>query len=43
MELDRTVNGIGALKRDEAKISLVGVPDEPGIASRLFRELGNQS
>ena len=35
MELDRTVTGI-ALKRDEAKISLVGVPDEPGIAGRLF-------
>lgn len=39
MELDRSVTGI-ALKRDEAKLSLVGVPDEPGIAGRLFGELG---
>ena len=40
MELNRTVTGI-ALKRDEAKISVVGVADQPGIAGKLFGELGN--
>jgi aspartate kinase len=42
MELNRTVTGI-ALKRDEAKLSLVGVPNEPGIAGRLFGELADKS
>ena len=42
MELNRTVTGI-ALKRDEAKISVVGVADQPGIAGKLFGELGNHN
>ncbi len=42
MELNRTVTGI-ALKRDEAKISVVGVPDRPGIAGKLFSELGKHN
>ena len=39
MELNRTVTGI-ALKRDEAKISISGISDEPGVAGRLFSVLG---
>ena len=39
MELNRSVTGI-ALKEDEAKISLVGISDQPGIAGKLFGELG---
>ena len=42
MELNRTVTGI-ALKRDEAKLSLVGVSDQPGVAGKLFGELGNHN
>ena len=42
MELNRTVEGI-ALKRDEAKLSLVGVSDQPGVAGKLFGELGNHN
>lgn len=42
MEINRTVTGI-ALKRDEAKISVVGVADQPGIAGQLFGELGNHN
>ena len=42
MELNPTVTGI-ALKRDEAKISFVGVADQPGIAGKLFGELGNHN
>lgn len=33
------VSGV-AFNRDEAKISLVGVPDRPGIAAELFSRLG---
>ena len=40
MELNRTVTGI-ALKRDEAKISILGVSDQPGIAGQLFHALGS--
>lgn len=42
MELNRTVTGI-ALKRDEAKISVVGVSDQPGVAGKLFGELGKHN
>ena len=42
MELNRTVTGI-ALKRDEVKLSLVGVSDQPGVAGKLFGELGNHN
>ena len=35
MELNRTVTGI-ALKRDEAKISISGISDEPGVAAVIF-------
>ena len=42
MELNRSVTGI-ALKRDEAKLTIVGVPDIPGIAGKLFTRLGESS
>ncbi|MBL6722744.1 MAG: aspartate kinase [Candidatus Margulisbacteria bacterium] len=41
MELNRSVTGI-ALKKDESKISLVGIPNSPGIAGQLFSTLGEQ-
>ncbi|MGC6367172.1 MAG: aspartate kinase [Candidatus Marinamargulisbacteria bacterium] len=42
MELNRSVTGI-ALKKDEAKISVVGVSDQPGAAGKLFTELGKHN
>ena len=42
MELNRSVTGI-ALKKDEAKISVVGVNDQPGAAGTLFTELGKHN
>ena len=42
MELNRAVTGI-ALKRDEAKISVVGIPDQPGIAGQLFNQLAQHN
>ena len=42
MELNRSVTGI-ALKRDEAKLTIVGVPDIPGIAGKLFTRLGESN
>ena len=42
MELNKTVTGI-ALKRDEAKLSVIGVPDQPGIAAKLFGTLSEQN
>ncbi|MEC8677653.1 MAG: aspartate kinase, partial [Candidatus Margulisiibacteriota bacterium] len=42
MELNRSVTGI-ALKRDEAKLTIVGVPDSPGIAGKLFTRLGESN
>ena len=42
MELNRTVTGI-ALKKDEAKISITGVSDQPGVAGKLFSALGESN
>ena len=42
MELNRSVTGI-ALKRDEAKLSIVGVSDAPGVAGKLFSKLGEHN
>lgn len=42
MELNRTVTGI-ALKKDEAKLSIVGVSDQPGVAGKLFTALGENN
>ncbi len=42
MELNRAVTGI-ALKRDEAKLSIVGVSDLPGVAGKLFGALGEKN
>ncbi|MEK9727290.1 MAG: aspartate kinase [Candidatus Margulisiibacteriota bacterium] len=42
MELNRSVTGI-ALKRDEAKLSIVGVSDAPGVAGKLFTKLGENN
>lgn len=36
---DIVVSGV-AFNRNESKISLIGVPDQPGMASRLFQALG---
>ena len=40
MITDSPVTGV-ALDRNHARIDLVGVPDTPGIAARLFRALGD--
>jgi aspartate kinase len=37
---DIVVRGV-ALNRNQAKVTLVGVPDEPGIAARVFRALAD--
>ena len=37
---DIVISGV-AYNRDRAKISLIGVPDRPGIAAELFRELAD--
>jgi aspartate kinase len=42
MELNKTVTGI-ALKRDEAKLSVIGVPDQPGVAAKLFGTLSQHN
>jgi aspartate kinase len=34
------VRGV-ALDKNQAKITLVGVPDKPGVAARIFKALGN--
>ncbi|MDX2005957.1 MAG: aspartate kinase [Meiothermus sp.] len=39
MELGRAVTGV-ALDDEHAQIGLVGIPDRPGIASRVFEVLG---
>ena len=36
----RIVSGV-AYSRDEAKISLLGLPDHPGISSKIFSKLGD--
>jgi len=40
METDRPVTGV-ALDLEHARIDLLGVPDEPGIAARIFGALGD--
>ncbi|SEM41821.1 aspartate kinase [Candidatus Frackibacter sp. WG12] len=42
LEKDRVVSGV-ACNTDEVKISLIGVPDRPGIASHIFNTLANAS
>ena len=39
MQTDKPVTGV-ALDTNHARISLVGVPDEPGVAARIFSALG---
>src|SRR5690606_29215812 len=34
------ISGI-AFNRDEAKLTILGVPDEPGIASKILRPIGD--
>jgi aspartate kinase len=40
VETDRPVTGV-ALDLEHARIDLLGVPDEPGMAARIFGALGN--
>ena len=40
METDRPVTGV-ALDLEHARIDLLGVPDVPGVAARIFRALGD--
>jgi len=40
METDRPVTGV-ALDQQHARIELLGVPDRPGVAARIFRALGD--
>ncbi|MBW6454498.1 MAG: aspartate kinase [Trueperaceae bacterium] len=40
METDRPVTGV-ALDMEHARIDLLGVPDEPGVAARIFGALGD--
>ena len=39
MKTDNPVTGV-ALDRNHARIDLLGVPDEPGVAARVFNALG---
>ncbi|MFN2322224.1 MAG: aspartate kinase [Trueperaceae bacterium] len=39
MDIDRPVTGV-ALDDDHARIDLLGVPDQPGVAARVFGALG---
>lgn len=39
---DIVVSGV-AYNRNEAKISIIGVPDKPGVAAELFGELGEKN
>lgn len=41
MELDRPVTGV-ALDDEIAQIGLIGIPDRPGIASRVFEALARR-
>ena len=41
METQNPVTGI-AVKKDEAKLSLISVPDSPGIAASLFKSLAHE-
>ena len=40
MKTDNPVTGV-ALDRNHARIDLLGVPDEPGVAARVFNALGS--
>lgn len=42
MEVVRPVTGI-ALKKDEAKLSIIGVPDQPGVAASIFKKLADSA
>jgi aspartate kinase len=42
LEITKAVDGVH-FDRDQAKISLLRVPDRPGIAARLFGEIARQS
>jgi aspartate kinase len=37
---DIVVRGV-SLDKNQAKVTLVGVPDKPGVAARIFKELGD--
>lgn len=39
---DIVVSGV-AYNRNEAKISMIGVPDKPGVAAKLFARLGDEN
>ncbi|AGB41522.1 aspartate kinase, monofunctional class [Halobacteroides halobius DSM 5150] len=41
LEKTNVVSGV-TCNQDEVKISIVGVPDEPGIASKVFKKLAEQ-
>ena len=38
---DIVITGI-AMNKDEAKITIYGVPDEPGMAAKIFTRLGKE-
>lgn len=40
MEAGTVIRGI-ACDTDQAKIAVIGVPDKPGVAARIFKALGN--
>ncbi len=42
IEGQRSVRGV-ALDRQQARLSIIGVPDEPGIAHRIFNELASRN
>ncbi|GAB6136927.1 aspartate kinase [Halanaerobaculum tunisiense] len=41
LEKNNVVSGV-TCNQDEVEVSMVGVPDEPGVASKIFTELGDQ-
>lgn len=42
LEITKAVDGV-ALDADQAKVALLRVPDHPGVAAKLFREIARQS
>jgi aspartate kinase len=42
LEITKAVDGV-ALDADQAKVALLRVPDRPGVAAKLFREIARQS
>lgn len=42
MEVNQPVRGI-ALKKDEARVSITKVPDQPGVAAKVFSALSEQA